>query len=254
MDDLLLVFLILAWEYIIKCFCLFLRFFKQVLSFFFEDLHHHHKVGFKVIFLCVSCVKIFRVLLLHSGGAILAWLMLIVFFTLVFRHLDLGWLVLFQDFCVCLCWMCSWFLGFCCLFGFLVFGPWNFGDWNDLWPSSELSFPTSELAFSRFAWSLLNQGVSVHLTGGLPLFCLVVFFSIKEEHLVLRSGPSSRASDDLDRMGYRKGPWEYNPNEGSVPLTDRSLTAWFWLVQFVPEWQEASHLVWKSFRPRSLHK
>lgn len=60
-------------------FYLLLSFFKGFIDFLFKDFCHLHKVGFKVILLCFSCIGIFRTCshsIACSSCATLFWLLL----------------------------------------------------------------------------------------------------------------------------------------------------------------------------------
>lgn len=62
------------------------------------------------------------------------------------------------------CWMGVLFLDFCFLFDLVVFVAWISGNPHDLSSGME-SLPSWELAFWWLSWPLVQQGVSLVLTG-----------------------------------------------------------------------------------------
>lgn len=75
----------------------FLDFLKRVLHFLFKDLYHLHKVLLKVIFLCFGCIGLFESCCHETAESWWCYIGLVAAnyrFTLVFRHLGLGGLVL----------------------------------------------------------------------------------------------------------------------------------------------------------------
>jgi hypothetical protein len=122
--------------------CIFLDFFKEFINFLFKGLYYLYKIAFVIVFLCFSCVVIFRACCSRRAGVWRCHIVLAVFdcvLTLAFSHLGLGYYK-FR----------FWFLSLSLLdffFSFWMFFPWFLfllcsSDLSELgfwWPASESS-------------------------------------------------------------------------------------------------------------------
>lgn len=159
---------LLAFVKVFIDFLHFLSFFSSIFKsfffhFLFKDPYHLHKVGFKVIFLCDSCVGWSGLAVtgqLGSGGTILTCLWLMVFLPEYsglwiwddYRILDWDYRIigLGADYRICICWMGVFFLHLCSPFGLLVFVAWISDSQHDHQRISDVvrSFcPCWEMAF-----------------------------------------------------------------------------------------------------------